>query len=258
MLAVDAVINEIDRLRTELVGILRTYADDEGTREERIKLWAKRAHQKLAEWGFPAAAEKIGGRNSSIQVYEGVNRRAKMRDDILLALRDELHDHPEDYQGKLSSTPPSAIAAARPKTTQSQKVFLGHGNNPLWAKVQLHLSEDLHLGVEAWESDPRAGRHSLDVLNGLLVSATFAVIVATGEDLTAAGEVRARQNVVHEIGLFQGRLGFQKVALLEQSGIEGFSNLAGLQVIRFSGHHIEAAYYELDRVLRREGILASK
>lgn len=70
----------------------------------------------------------------------------------------------------------------------------------------------------------------------------------------AEGGVRARQNVVHEIGLFQGRLGFEKVAVLSQRGVEEFSNLAGLQVIPFSDDQIEGAFYELHRTLKREGI----
>jgi predicted nucleotide-binding protein len=91
-------------------------------------------------------------------------------------------------------------------------------------------------------------------LKAILESCIFAVIVATGEDAMAEGGVRARQNVVHEIGLFQGRLGFEKVAVLSQRGVEEFSNLAGLQVIPFSDDQIEGAFYELHRTLKREGI----
>ena len=37
--------------------------------------------------------------------------------------------------------------------------------------------------------------------------------------------------------------------------IEEFSNLAGLQVIPFSGERIESSFYELQRMLEREGII---
>jgi len=43
--------------------------------------------------------------------------------------------------------------------------------------------------------------------------------------------------------------------MLQQEGVEEFSNIAGLQVIRFSDNKIEAGFYELDRTLRREGII---
>jgi len=42
--------------------------------------------------------------------------------------------------------------------------------------------------------------------------------------------------------LFQGSLGFEKVALLQQEGVEEFSNIAGLQVDLFPGDRIESAF----------------
>jgi predicted nucleotide-binding protein len=69
------------------------------------------------------------------------------------------------------------------------------------------------------------------------------------------GQLRARQNVIHEAGLFQGRVGFKKVILLMQDNVEGFSNVAGLQYIPFSGQEIEQTFYELQRVLKREGVV---
>jgi predicted nucleotide-binding protein len=122
-------------------------------------------------------------------------------------------------------------------------------------RVQLHLQNDMHLKVEEWESKPRAGHHNVEVLKGILDACGFAVIVATAEDATRGGGVRARQNVVHEIGLFQGRLGFEKVAILMQDGVQEFSNLAGLQVITFPGDEVKAAFHDLDEMLRREGMV---
>jgi predicted nucleotide-binding protein len=136
-------------------------------------------------------------------------------------------------------------------------VFLGHGHSSLWSRVQLHLESDLHLKVEAWESVSRAGHHSIDVLKGLLKECSFAAFVITAEDSTTEGKVRARQNVIHEMGLFQGRVGFDKVALLEQEGVEEFSNIDGLQRIPFSGSKIEQSFYELDRMLKRECLVRS-
>jgi predicted nucleotide-binding protein len=53
----------------------------------------------------------------------------------------------------------------------------------------------------------RAGHTIRDVLEDMLERPSFAVLVMTAEDQTADGESRARQNVVHEVGLFQGKLG---------------------------------------------------
>lgn len=80
-------------------------------------------------------------------------------------------------------------------------------------------------------------------------------MVLTAEDKTSEGATRARQNVIHEIGLFQGRIGFNKVVLLLQEGTEEFSNIAGLQYIPFSKDNIQHTFYELQGVLKREGLI---
>ena len=61
--------------------------------------------------------------------------------------------------------------------------------------------------------------------------------------------------MIHEIGFFQGKLGFEKVAILKQDGVESFSNIDGIQYIPFSGDNISQTFYELQRVLKREYII---
>ena len=86
----------------------------------------------------------------------------------------------------------------------------------------------------------------------------FAIVVVTAEDETSEGKWRARQNVVHEIGLFQGRIGFERVALLRQAGVEEFSNLVGLQELRFDEEKIRGVFEDLRAVLEREGLFKMK
>lgn len=251
-------IQGIKQLRIEVAEIragLRqpSMTRDEGFLNEKLKKWKSRVYEQLKTWGFTPEAEEGFGPHSMITMYEGVDTRAKMWDDKLSALVDDVSSHPEHYESRLANTTQNS---ARKGKHGSAKIFLGHGQNTLWARVHFYLKDELHLNVEVWESNPRAGLASVDVLKALLNSCTFAVIVATGEDATADGGLRARQNVVHEIGLFQGRLGFEKVALLQQRGVEGFSNLAGLQYIPFSDSRIEETFYELRRMLERERVLA--
>ena len=138
---------------------------------------------------------------------------------------------------------------------RSPLIFLGHGRSRLWARVKLYLEEELGVATVSYESESHVGESIVPVLEGFLEQATFAVLVLTGEDDTADGQFRARQNVVHEAGLFQGRIGFKKVVLLMQQNVEGFSNVAGLQHIPFFGQEIEQTFYELQRVLKREGMV---
>jgi len=129
------------------------------------------------------------------------------------------------------------------------KVFVGHGRNPVWSRVVAFLKDELDLQVEAFETSSRTSQHIVDVLKGFLGVCDAAVIVMTADDRTADGAGRARQNVVHEIGLFQGRLGFDRVILLQQTGTEDFSNLAGLQTIRFN-ERVEEGFYDLSRAIQ--------
>ena len=80
----------------------------------------------------------------------------------------------------------------------------------------------------------------------------------TGEDSTPDGQVRARENVVHEIGLFQGRLGFRKAIVLLEEGCTEFSNIHGLTEIRFPKGNILAVSEKLRAVLEREQVFAAR
>jgi hypothetical protein len=132
-----------------------------------------------------------------------------------------------------------------------RRMFVGHGPSPIWSRVVSHLKDDLSLeDVQAFESASRTSEHIVDILSDFLDSCDAAVILMTADDRTSEGSGRARQNVIHEIGLFQGRLGFARVILLQQLGTEDFSNIAGLQTIRFSDR-VEEAFYDLDRAVRK-------
>ena len=62
-------------------------------------------------------------------------------------------------------------------------------------------------------------------------------------------------NVIHEAGLFQGNLGFDKAILLLEEGCQEFSNIQGLGQIRFPKGNIKASFEDVRRVLEREGVL---
>ena len=134
-------------------------------------------------------------------------------------------------------------------------VFIGHGRSALWARLQLMIEKNLKLPTITFESDPHAGESVVPVLENMLSRATFAVLVMTAEDETALGSMRARQNVVHEAGLFQGVLGFRRAIVLREEGVEQLSNLAGLQYIEFRPGRIEDTFFELQRVFLREELL---
>jgi predicted nucleotide-binding protein len=103
---------------------------------------------------------------------------------------------------------------------------------------------------------PVAGFANIARLSEMLGAAAVAFLVLTAEDELKDGVTQARMNVVHEAGLFQGKLGFAKAIILLEEGCEEFSNIQGLGQIRFPKGNIGAAFEEIRRILEREGILS--
>ncbi|MFZ3201347.1 MAG: nucleotide-binding protein [Candidatus Acidiferrales bacterium] len=132
------------------------------------------------------------------------------------------------------------------------KVFIGHGADPQWKDLKDHLHEKHGYAVEAYEIGSRSGHAIRDILEEMLKASSFALLVMTGEDETKDGKILARQNVVHEAGLFQGRLGFGRAIIILEDGTEEFSNIAGLQQIRFSKGKIRETFGDVLAVLERE------
>jgi predicted nucleotide-binding protein len=76
----------------------------------------------------------------------------------------------------------------------------------------------------------------------------------TGEN-DRNGELHARDNVIHEISLFQGKLGFRRAIILLEEGCKDFSNIHGLTRIPFARDGISATYEQVRLTLQREKII---
>jgi predicted nucleotide-binding protein len=132
------------------------------------------------------------------------------------------------------------------------KIFIGHGQSPLWRDLKDHLTDYHGYEVVSYESGARAGHSIRDVITEFLDVSSFAILVMTAEDELPDGSFRARQNVIHEIGLFQGHLGFTKAVVLKEEGTDEFSNIHGVQQIRFSQGNIRETFGDVLATLRRE------
>ncbi|MBN2502804.1 MAG: nucleotide-binding protein [Anaerolineales bacterium] len=134
-------------------------------------------------------------------------------------------------------------------------VFIGHGNSNLWRELKDFIQDRLQLPWDEFNRVPVAGITNIARLGEMLDSAAIAFLIMTAEDEQADGSMRARMNVIHEAGLFQGRLGFTRAIVLFEEGCEEFSNIQGLGQIRFPKGNIKAAFEEIRLVLEREGII---
>jgi predicted nucleotide-binding protein len=138
---------------------------------------------------------------------------------------------------------------------EGKNVFLGHGRSPLWRELKDFLQDRLHLSWDEFNREPTAGLATTARLLKMLDEASFAFLIFTTEDETKEGAMQARMNVIHEVGLFQGRLGFERAIVLLEEGCGEFSNIHGLGQIRFPKGNIAAAFEEIRRALEREGLL---
>lgn len=149
------------------------------------------------------------------------------------------------------------LMATEESAEYRRKVFIGHGHSPLWRELKDFLEGRLGLEWDEFDRVPTAGMPITERLGEMLDNATFAFLILTAEDDQLDGSRQARMNVIHEAGLFQGRLGFDRAIILLEEGCVEFSNIHGLVQIRFAKGNIASKFEEIRRVLEDRGILAS-
>lgn len=139
--------------------------------------------------------------------------------------------------------------------SSGSRVFIGHGQSPIWRELKDFLSDRLSLPWDEFNREAVAGLSTFERISSMLESASFAFLIMTAEDQHSDATAHARQNVVHEVGLFQGKLGPRRAIILLEQGCQEFTNIVGLSQIRFPSGRISAAFEEIRRVLEREGLI---
>ena len=122
--------------------------------------------------------------------------------------------------------------------TTAAKVFIGHGRNQV---VRERVEDFIHKGcgpdLIVLEDQPSEGMTVIEKLEKHGRLADYAVLILTGDDVSAEGLARARQNVIQELGWFQGVLGRKRTAMLVERGVDIPSNVAG--VVRLNSRAME-------------------
>lgn len=186
---------------------------------------------------------------------------------LLRSAKDRVADTPQgwlllpsgrEYLSRLGYQAPSASPPLNHlgnSVSGRPTIFLGHGRSPLWRELRDFLRDRVGVTVDEFNHVSVVGVSTEARLSQMLDNASVAIVLLTAEDERASGEIAARLNVVHETGLFQGRLGFQKVAILLEDPCVEFSNIAGIGQIRFPTGQITSAFEEVRHFLEREGII---
>lgn len=147
---------------------------------------------------------------------------------------------------------PPPLPKPKPTPPVRPKIFVGHGHSGLWRELKDHLTDKHGFDVVAYEVGARAGHSIRDILEDMLTKSSIAFLVLTGEDRDAAGLLHARENVIHETGLFQGRLGFSRSIVLLEEGTVEFSNIHGIDQLRFTKDNVKEVFGDVVAIMRRE------
>lgn len=145
---------------------------------------------------------------------------------------------------------------AQPAAPAPRRVFISHGRAKDWYAVQAFIEKDLGFATLELAQEPNAGLTVLGKLEAAAGDCDSAVIVMTGDDRDEAGQVRARENVLHEIGYFQGKYGLARVVLLHEDGVNIPSNIQGLVYLPFPPGSVETAHgallREINNIYKRQ------
>lgn len=240
-------IEKLEKLRDELSTFINSSSDD-----VEFKKWERDTYVAI-EKIFPGKERYITEFNqiyfSSMYRRSPEDKRQCFRNAIAQAdaLLRSMIDEIRDYGFGINHKTKEIIIGTN--------VFIGHGRSPIWRELKDYIKEKLNLPYDEFNRVPAAGVPNTLRLQQMLDQAAFAFLIMTAEDENSAGNKQARMNVIHEVGLFQGKLGFEKAIVLLEDGCEEFSNINGLGQIRFPKGNISAIFHSIQDVLEREHLI---
>lgn len=138
---------------------------------------------------------------------------------------------------------------------EKNRVFLSFGHNEL-LKLRLKDFIENRLGIRTivLADQPAQGLTIVEMLEKAAKQCSFALILLTKDDEQKDDAVRARQNVIHELGFFQAKYGRKNVVLLAERGVELFSNISGIMRIEFEPAHFESVFDPLRREIESSSL----
>lgn len=190
------------------------------------------------------------GSGMSVQLTlrdESVHLSIEADERLVVAMFDVAHE------ALLATVPPNSAAAAQ--SARPFRIFIAYGGGRAWEVVRDYLVA-AGFEVDAFTEQERAGELTLDVVEGMIRSASVAVIVMTGADKMEDGSIYARQNVVHETGFAQGAIGRRNTVILREAGVTLPTNVAGLTYIQFEKGEIHTTKDRVIALLSRLRSLA--
>ena len=142
-----------------------------------------------------------------------------------------------DLVGERTEQEVAARSTQRAQSSDTRRVFVVHGHNEAVKPDVARTVERLGLIPIILHEQADGGRTIIEKLEDH-TDVAFAVVLMTGDDRGGPKDadpttykLRARQNVLLELGLFVGRLGGGRVRVLYESGVDVPSDFLGVLFI---------------------------
>lgn len=148
----------------------------------------------------------------------------------------------EELVRRLSAFSSGAEQPAEKMNLPEQRVFIVHGHDNQMKETVARLIERLGLAVIILHEQPNLGRTIIEKFEAQS-EVDYVIVLMTADDrggtkVTDTLHMRARQNVVFELGFFVAKLGRSKVCILYEEGVEMPSDFSGILYIPIDKHGI--------------------
>jgi predicted nucleotide-binding protein len=141
--------------------------------------------------------------------------------------------------GERTDAPRPAVAAAARAAAVGRDVFIVHGRKDGPRDAVARFVERFGLKAIILQEEASGGRTIIEKVEHHSEDVGFAVVLLTAEDRGGLMDgdpktfkLRARQNVILELGYFVGKIGRNRVGVLHEDGVEIPSDFHGVVYIR--------------------------
>ncbi|MGB6688104.1 MAG: nucleotide-binding protein [Terracidiphilus sp.] len=140
----------------------------------------------------------------------------------------------KDLRGRIEHASPTNVSSPQTPMLTSRKAFVVHGHDHGKKEAVARFLEKLDVDPIILHEQADEGRTIIEKFEDHAVDVHCAVVILTGDDVAAPKpdrskeELRARQNVIFELGFFVGRLGRKRTFALVEKGVALPSDIRGV------------------------------
>jgi predicted nucleotide-binding protein len=166
-----------------------------------------------------------------VDVRELQHGIAERRDRAVALLGQAVRSLEEELSASDMLVQPQAAVAPAPKPKNS--IFLVHGHDEAALHEVARFVKQIDLEPIILREQPDMGRTIIEKFEHFAGQVGFAIVLLTPDDIAGTqgmpdSALRARQNVIFELGYFVGKLGRGRACLLRKGNVEIPSDLAGV------------------------------